>query len=118
MLRRVRKIREASDVVRRKSMEITEAFKQYFNFLNDEERETREHTGEYSAIATEVFLFGKPRLFFQFVDHTMVLIAFYLSLWVVNFTYAADALHEPWASGWRVSSRMHVEGSSLMKLFP
>lgn len=102
-MKRVRKIRDASDIVRRKSMEITEALKAYFNFYNDEERETREHTGEYSALAQHIFLWGNPRVFFQLVDHMMVLISFYLSLWVVNFTYSANAFHEPWASEWRVS---------------
>jgi hypothetical protein len=95
---------------------MSESFLLYFNFLTDEEKELKNQTGEYSSKAYQVFAFSKPYFYFRTVDHLLIIISFYMALWVVNFTYAAVVLQEPWSSNWRFFSIL--PGIASMALYP
>lgn len=78
---------------------VLQPFLQYVYQLPNEE----EQRGHYSDKALKLFAWQWPALYFKTIDHMHVIIAFYLSLWVVHFSYATLAFPEPKRSAWRVS---------------
>ena len=63
--------------------------------------------GEFSPKARAMFLFGRPALYFRTIDHLLIVIAFYMALWVAQFTYSCNVFDEPEASAWRVLTSLH-----------
>lgn len=63
------------------------------------------------------FLFNSPDLYFSFIDHILMLISFYMSLWVVNFSYSTAPFPQPNRSDWIVGSLAPGVASGLLFIY-
>jgi hypothetical protein len=55
---------------------------------------TFDHGFKDSKFISEIFWFGKPEIFFDVVEVFTMIISFYIALWIVNYAFAANYLHE------------------------